>query len=80
MIATFNTAMTETASEILGKHRQKKRRKKKKKEKNLGHFRNSWSMRQNEWTGKEKIRTRRILKIQGSGQQHQEKIPSDSNE
>ena len=24
MITTFNTAMTETASEILGKHRQKK--------------------------------------------------------
>ena len=25
MITTFNTAMTETASEILGKHRQKKK-------------------------------------------------------
>ena len=25
MIATFNTAVTETASEILGKHRQKKK-------------------------------------------------------
>ena len=33
MITTFNTAVTETASEILGKHRQKK--------KNLGHCRNS---------------------------------------
>ena len=29
MITTFNTAVTETANEILGKHRQKK--------KNLGH-------------------------------------------
>ena len=28
MITTFNTAMTETASEILGKHRQKKKEKK----------------------------------------------------
>ena len=26
MITTFNTAVTETASEILGKHRQKKKR------------------------------------------------------
>ena len=34
MITTFNTAVTETASEILGKHRQKKK-------KNLGHCRNS---------------------------------------
>ena len=33
MITTFNTAVTETASEILGKHRQKK--------KNLDHCRNS---------------------------------------
>ena len=33
VITTFNTAVTETASEILGKHRQKK--------KNLDHFRNS---------------------------------------
>ena len=33
MIFTFNTAVIETASEILGKHRQKK--------KNLGHCRNS---------------------------------------
>ena len=32
MITTLNTAVTETASEILGKHRQKK--------KNLGHYRN----------------------------------------
>ena len=30
MITTFNTAVTETASEILGKHRQKKGKKKKK--------------------------------------------------
>ena len=35
MIITFNTAVTETASEILGKHRQKGRKK------NLGHCRNS---------------------------------------
>ena len=33
MIIAFNTAVTETASEILGKRRQKK--------KNLGHCRNS---------------------------------------
>ena len=33
MITNFNTAVTETASEILGKHRQKK--------KNQGHCRNS---------------------------------------
>ena len=33
MITTFNTAVTETASEILGKHREKK--------KTLGHCRNS---------------------------------------
>ena len=32
-ITTFNTAVTETASEILDKHHQKK--------KNLGHYRNS---------------------------------------
>ena len=31
MITTFNTAVTETASEILGKHRQKKEKKEKKK-------------------------------------------------
>ena len=29
MITTFNTAVTETASEILGKHRQRKKKKKK---------------------------------------------------
>ena len=29
MITTFNTAVTETASEILGKHRHKKKKKKK---------------------------------------------------
>ena len=33
MTTTFNIAVTETASEILGKHRQKK--------KTLGHYRNS---------------------------------------
>ena len=33
MITTFNTAVTETASEILGKHRQKKKEKSKKKKK-----------------------------------------------
>ena len=32
MITTFNTAVTETAGEILGKHRQKKK---------LEHYRNS---------------------------------------
>ena len=31
MVTTFNTAVTETANEILGKHRQRK--------KTLGHFR-----------------------------------------
>ena len=36
MITTFNTAVTETASEILGKHRKKKKTKKK-----LDHCRNS---------------------------------------
>ena len=39
MTTTLNTAVTETASEILGKHSQKK--KEKKEEKNLGHGRNS---------------------------------------
>ena len=38
MIITFNTAVTETASEVLGKHCQKK--------KTLGHCRNSWSVQQ----------------------------------
>ena len=51
MIITFNTAVTETASEILGKHRQKGRKK------NLGHCRNPWSVRQNERTEKETIWT-----------------------
>ena len=46
MITTFNTAVTETASEILGKHRQRK--------KNLDHCRNS-SVRQKDRTEKEKI-------------------------
>ena len=40
MITTFNTAVTETASEIPGKLRQKKKRKKK----NLGHCRKSGSV------------------------------------
>ena len=35
MFTTFSTAVTETASEITGKHRQKK------KKKTLGHCRNS---------------------------------------
>ena len=47
MITIFNTAVTETASEILGKHRQKK--------KTLDHCRNSRSVRQKERTEKEKI-------------------------
>ena len=48
MITTFNTAVTETAREILGKHRQKK--------KTLDHCRNSRSVRRKERTEKEKIR------------------------
>ena len=47
LITTFNTAVTETASEILGKHRQKK--------KNLHHCRNYRFVRQKERTEKEKI-------------------------
>ena len=47
MINTFNTAVTETASEILGKHRQKK--------KNQGHCKNYSSVRQKERTEKEEI-------------------------
>ena len=43
-ITTFNTAVTEAASEILGKHRQKK---------TLGHCRNVWSVRQKEKSEKE---------------------------
>ena len=46
MITTFNTAVTETTSEILSKHCQKK--------KNLDHCRNS-SVRQKDRTEKEKI-------------------------
>ena len=49
MIITSNTAVTETASEILGKHRQKK--------KVSEHRRNSWSVRQKERTDKERIWT-----------------------
>ena len=48
IITTFNAAVTETASEILGKHRQKKK-------KNLGYCRNSRSVRQKERTEKEKV-------------------------
>ena len=33
VITTFNIAVTETASEILGKHRQKKKKRKEKKKK-----------------------------------------------
>ena len=47
MIITFNTAVTETASETLGKHYQKK--------KTLDHCRKSWSVRQKERTEKETI-------------------------
>ena len=47
MITTFNTAVTETVSEFLGKHRQKK--------KTLDHCRKSRSVRQKERTEKEKI-------------------------
>ena len=60
MITTFNTPVTETASEILGKHRQKK--------KTLGHCGNLWSVRQKKRTEKEKIWTWRILEMQGSEQ------------
>ena len=47
MITTFNTAVTETASEILGKHRQKKKKQE--------HCRNFRSVLQKERTEKEKI-------------------------
>ena len=63
MITTFKTAVTETASEILGKHRQKK---------TLGHCRDSWSVWQKERTEKETIWIWRIWEIQGSEQQYQE--------
>ena len=58
MVTTFNTALTETASESLGK--------------TLGHCRNSLCVQQKEWTEEEKIRTWKIWEIQGSEQQHQE--------
>ena len=48
MITTFNTAVTETASEILCKHRQKKKKK-------MDHCRNSRSVRQKERTEKEEL-------------------------
>ena len=54
MITTFNTAVTETASEILGKHRQKK--------KTLGHCRNSWSVQKKERTEKETIESEGLKK------------------
>ena len=38
MITTFNTAVTETANEVLGKHRQKKKKKKKKNSGSLQKF------------------------------------------
>ena len=47
MITTFNTAVTETASEILGKHCQKK--------KTLDHCRNSRSVRHKERTEKKRF-------------------------
>ena len=47
MITTFNTAVTETAGEILGKHCQKKE--------TLCHCRNSLSVRQKERTEKEQM-------------------------
>ena len=49
MITTFNTAVTETASGILGKHCQKKRKKK------LGHCRHVLSVRQKGRIETEKI-------------------------
>ena len=45
-ITTFNTAVTETTSDILGKHCQRK---------NLGHHRNSLPVQQRESTEKETI-------------------------
>ena len=51
MITTFNKAVTETASETLGKHCQKKI-------KTRGHCRNSWSVRQKGRTEKERLWTR----------------------
>ena len=41
MITTFNTAVTEKASEILGKHRQKKEEKAEEEKTTLDHCRNS---------------------------------------
>ena len=52
MITTFNTAVTETASEILGKHRLEKKK---------GHSRNSWSVRP-----KKKRIEKKILRPEGS--------------
>ena len=47
MITTFNTAVTETVSEIFGKHCKKK--------KTLGHCRNSWSVRPKKGTEKKRV-------------------------
>ena len=63
MITTFNTAVTETASEILGKHCQKEK---------------PWVTadildlcdKRREKNGKDQIWTSRIWEIQGSEQQH----------
>ena len=63
MITTFNTAVTETASEILGKHYQKEK---------------PWVTadildlcdKRREKSGKDQIWTSRIWEIQGSEQQH----------
>ncbi len=67
MITTFNTAVTETASEILGKHRQKKQQQK------------NWITaeildlcKKRGELRKKKIWAWRIWEIQGSEQQHQE--------
>ena len=62
MITTFNSAVTETASEILCKHCQKKK---------PWVTAESLDRQQKERTEKEKIWTRRIWEIQGSEQQHQ---------
>ena len=71
MITTFNTAVTETASEILGKQNQKKKQtNKRKKKKILEHCTNSWSVQQKERTKKEQIWAWRIWELQGGEQQH----------
>ena len=69
MVTAINTAVTETASEILGKHGQKEK-KKKKKTGSLQSFLICATKR--ERTEKETILTGRIREIPGSEQQHQE--------